>query len=81
MQGLSINSAPRYPVKMKFFTLAVRAGALQNSKFTGIATAAPAVIGPRAGKKLGPAVSAEVIISFADVFAAVNTNRRPKKMV
>jgi len=63
---------------VKFFTLAIGAGAFQQCKFTGIPAAAPAVIATRAGQKLRPAILAQIVISFTDVFATIDTNRRPK---
>ena len=81
LQGLAINSTAGYPVKVKFFTLAIGAGTFQKCKFTGIPAAATAVISAHAGQKLGPAILAQVIISFTDVFAAIDTYCRPKKLV
>jgi hypothetical protein len=66
---------------MNFFAQAIGAGALQNGKFTDVPSASPAVIGTRTGQKLGPAIFAQVLISFTDVFAATDTDRRPKKLI
>jgi hypothetical protein len=68
-------------VKVKFLALAIGAGASQHSKFTGVPSAARAVISASAGKKLVPTFFAQVFISFADAFAAIDANCRPKKMV
>ncbi len=81
LEGLAINSATGYPVKVKFFAQTIGAGAFQQCKFTDISAAAPAVIGAHAGQKLVPAVLAQVVISFTDVFAAIDTYCWPKKLV
>jgi len=81
LQGLSINSAASYPVKVKFFALAIGACPFQQSKLTGVPSAAWAVIGARTAQKLVPAFFAQIIITLANAFAAIDTNCRPKKLV
>jgi hypothetical protein len=66
---------------MYLVALTIGTSASQQSEFTYVFSAPPAVIAPRAEKKLIPAVFAEIFVGFADIFAAVDTDRRPEKMV
>lgn len=66
---------------MNFLALAIGAGAVKNGVSTDVSTAATTVIGTGAGKKLGPAISAQTPVGLANTFAAVDTDRRPEKLI
>jgi hypothetical protein len=48
---------------------------------TGVSPTALAVIRTRARKKLVPAILAQALVRFANTLFAVNTYRRPKKLM
>jgi hypothetical protein len=66
---------------MELFSLAIGTGTIQQRKLTYILSTTPAVIGPCAGYKLGPAIIAQVIISLADTFSAIYAHCGPKKLI
>jgi hypothetical protein len=66
---------------MKFLALAIRAGAIYKSVPAGVFAAARTIFIARAGMKLFPAVLAQIFVSVANAFAAVDADRRPKKLI
>jgi hypothetical protein len=61
--------------------LAIGTDPFKYGVFTDVSAAAPAVIGHGAGKKLLPAAFAQILVGFTNAFFAVDTNRRPEKMI
>jgi hypothetical protein len=66
---------------MKFPALAIRAGAIYKSVPAGFFATARAVIIAYAELKLIPALLAKAFVCLTNVFTAVDTDRRPKKVI
>jgi hypothetical protein len=81
LQAFIINTCSSYLVEMNLPALAVGTGPIKQTESAYISATAPAVIARRAEKKLIPTAFAEVFIGFADIFTAVDANRRPQKLI
>jgi hypothetical protein len=81
LQAPRIETRPRYPVKMYFPPLAVRTRTLNQCVSAHVPPAAGAVIRPRTRQKLPPALLAHAPVALANTPLAVDTHRRPEKMI
>jgi len=66
---------------MNFFSLAVGTGASNQGVSAGVPPTARAVIGTCAGQKLTPATLTQTLIALTNASLAVDTDRRPKKLI
>jgi len=66
---------------MKFFSLTIWTDPCNQSESAGIPPAARTIVTARAFQKLAPATPAKIIVAFADIFVAVDADRRPEKLV
>ena len=66
---------------MDFLAQAIGTPAIKQAIFAGVPATARAVIGGAALLQLAPAIFAQVVISLAYTFTAVNTYCRPQKMI
>jgi hypothetical protein len=66
---------------MYFLALAIWTHPFHYRVSTGISPTALAVIRTRARKKLVPAIPAQAVVRLANTLFAVDTDRRPKKLM
>jgi len=80
-EGISVKAASSYLVEMDIVAHAIGAGTFKYRIFACILSASRAVVGTCTANKFIPAVSAQVIVGFRNVFAAVYTDCGPKEMI
>ena len=66
---------------MEFTALTIRASALQQAVFAGVSAAPRTIIAGRTGRKPVPTIPAQTLVGLTNAFAAVDADRRPKKLV
>lgn len=80
-QAPAVDPGAGYAVEMDIFALTVRAATGQQAELACIPPAARAIIACGAEKKLIPAITAQILVCFANALKTIHADCRPKEVV